>query len=448
MENKHTPQILIIDDEKNIRTTLALCVENMGCRVLQASSAKEALQALSRQRVEIVFLDLKLGEENGLDLLPKLLAEDRELSIVMITAYATFDTAVEAIKRGAQEYLPKPFTPAQVRHIVEKLLSRRALSQHITALEQQLAAVVPENRFETNSSKMRAILDTALRAATSEVPVLLGGENGTGKGTLARLMHSNSARSRGPFVTVNCPTLSEDLLASELFGHARGAFTGAVNEQPGRVEAAQGGTLFLDEIGEINLHLQAKLLRFLQDKEFERIGETKTRRADVRVIAATNRDLEADVKAGRFREDLFFRLNVIEITMPPLRERPEDILSFANHFLRFFAKESNQPTKQLSTAAEEALLSYPWPGNLRELRNAIERATILWPAQTLEPAAFSSRIADNPQGPRLGGNFSLEEIEREHIQRVIANTSTLDEAARILGIEPSTLWRKRKAFKQ
>jgi NtrC-family two-component system response regulator AlgB len=443
MENQ-SPNVLIIDDEKNIRATLSICLESIGCRVVQASSSREALQVLSRQSVELVFLDLRLGEESGLDLLPKLLAEDRSLSIVMITAYATFDTAVEAIKRGAQEYLPKPFTPAQVRHLVERLLSRRAMFHRVSELEQQLAAALPENRFETSSPKMRVLLDTALRAAPSDVPILIGGENGTGKGTLARLLHSRSLRVRGPFVTVNCPTLSEELLASELFGHTRGAFTGAVSEQVGRVESAQGGTLFLDEIVEISIALQAKLLRFLQDKEFERIGETKTRRADVRVIAATNRNLEADVKAGRFREDLFFRLNVIELTMPPLRERPEDILALARHFAAFFAKASNQPTKTLSSSAEEALLSYGWPGNIRELRNTIERATILWPAQVLEPAAFSNRVTEHHTGPRLGGPFTLEEIEREHIQRVIAAAPTLDEAARILGIEPSTLWRKRK----
>jgi len=264
---------------------------------------------------------------------------------------------------------------------------------------------------------------------------------------LARALHAQSPRRPHPFVVVNCPTLSEELLASELFGHAKGAFTGAVRDQAGRVEAAQNGTLFLDEIGEISPGLQAKLLRFLQDKEFERVGETLTRRADVRVVAATNRDLESDVKNGRFREDLLYRLNVIELHIPPLRERPEDLLPLAHKFLTFFARSARRPTQELSATAAAALQSYGWPGNIRELRNAIERAVILWPAQVIEPAAFPERIAaQSVLSPRLGGDFTLEAIEREHILQVIAHTPTLEDAARILGIDSSTLWRKRKRY--
>jgi NtrC-family two-component system response regulator AlgB len=246
---------------------------------------------------------------------------------------------------------------------------------------------------------------------------------------------------------VNCPTLSEELLASELFGHARGAFTGAIRDQAGRVEMAQAGTLFLDEIGEISPGLQAKLLRFLQERRFERVGENKTRHVDVRVLAATNRNLEADVQSGRFREDLLYRLNVIEVQTPPLRERSEDIVRLARRFLEFFARATRRVTPELSVAAEQALLAYSWPGNVRELRNAIERAVILWPAQVMEPQAFPERIAAHAAaGPQLGGDFTLDTIEREHILRVLARTATQEEAAQILGIDSSTLWRKRKKY--
>jgi NtrC-family two-component system response regulator AlgB len=244
---------------------------------------------------------------------------------------------------------------------------------------------------------------------------------------------------------VNCPTLSGELLASELFGHAQGAFTGAVRDQEGRVEAAEGGTLFLDEVAEISPGLQAKLLRFLQEKQFERVGETRTRTADLRIVAATNRDLEADVSAGRFREDLYFRLNVIEVTVPSLRDRPEDVVPLARRFVAFFARQARRPVPQLSPEAERALVAHAWPGNVRELRNAVERAVILTPAQVLGPEALPARVAADA-GPALGGDVTLEEIEREHILRVLARAGSADEAARILGIDASTLWRKRKKY--
>jgi len=439
--------VLIIDDEKNIRVTLATCLESMTCQVTAVASPDAALAALARQPFDLTFLDLRLGQENGLDLIPKLLAVAPDLAIVIITAYATVDTAVEAIKRGAKDYLSKPFTPAQIRHLVGRLAEQRHLTTRIRDLEARLQEAVPEVDIETTSPKMRAVFDVLARIAPTDAPVLLRGENGTGKGVAARLLHMQSARSAKPFVTVNCPTLSEELLASELFGHIRGAFTGAVRDQPGRVEMADGGTLFLDEIGEIAPGLQAKLLQFLQDKQFERLGENKTRYADVRVIAATNRDLETDIKIGRFREDLLYRLNVIEVTLPPLRERPEDILRLARWFLAFFARGARRLPPELSPTAEQTLLTYAWPGNVRELRNAIERAVILWPAQMIEPSAFPERIASHAAlGPQLGGDYTLEGIEREHLLRVLARTSTLEEAAQVLGIDASTLWRKRKKY--
>jgi NtrC-family two-component system response regulator AlgB len=390
-------------------------------------------------------VDLRLGQESGLDLLPRLLAERPGLDVVVITAYATFDTAVDAVKRGAADYVPKPFTPNQIRLLMERLGRRRGDAAHLVDLETRLGEAAPEVTLDTGSPRMRAILEVVRRAGASEAPVLLRGENGTGKGVLARALHSASPRRGRPFVTVNCPTLTDELLASELFGHARGAFTGAVKDQPGRVEAAEGGTVFLDEIGEISPALQSKLLRFLQDKAFERVGETRTRTADVRVVAATNRDLEAEVKTGRFREDLLYRLNVVEITVPPLRERPEDVLPLARRFLSFFASAARRPTPELSDAAARALAAYPWPGNVRELRNVMERAVILSPVQVLEPENLPDQLqAHVSEVPVLGGPFTAEAIEREHILRVLAHAPTMEEAARILGIDASTLWRKRK----
>jgi len=439
--------VLVIDDEKNIRATLSMCLQHIGCHVTAVGSADAAIAALERQAFDLAFLDLRLGEVDGLDVLPRLLGQRPDLIVVVITAYATIDTAVEAMRRGASDYLPKPFAPVQIRRVVEHVARRSARLHRLADLEQQLRDAVPETDLETQSPKMRAVLDFITRAASSEAPVLLRGENGTGKGVLARWLHAQSPRRAQPFVVVNCPTLSAELLASELFGHAKGAFTGAIRDQPGRVEAAEGGTLFLDEIGEISLELQTKLLRFLQEKQFERIGEPQTRHADVRIVAATNRDLEADVSTGRFRDDLLYRLNVLEICLPPLRERPEDIVRLAQRFLAFAARTARRPPPDLAPATVEALLSYPWPGNVRELRNAIERAVILWPTQIIEPAALPERIAARASAlPRLGGDYTLDSIEREHILRVIAAVPTLEEAAKILGIESSTLWRKRKRY--
>ncbi len=451
LKSPHVAQlrVLVVDDEKNIRVTLAVYLEGMGCRVMAVATAGAALSALESQTFDLAFLDLRLKEMSSLELLPKLLSLSPRLSVVIITAYATIETAVEAMKRGARDYLPKPFTPAQIRHLVEGLAERLHLSRQVEELKAHLREAVPDVVLETESPKMRATLDLVEKVAPAEISVLLLGENGTGKGVIARLLHAQSHRACGPFVVISCPTLSEELLASELFGHVKGAFTGATQDREGRLEAAQGGTVFLDEVSEISPGLQAKLLRFLQEKQLERVGENLTRRADVRVVAATNRNLEEEVKTGRFREDLFFRLNAMQISLPPLRERREDILVLARRFLDFFARQARRPTPELSASALGALLGYSWPGNIRELRNVLERAAILCSSQVMEPDAFPEQIAcQGSAAPVLGGNCSLELIEREHILRVLARTSPLEEAAHILGIDVSTLWRKRKKFEE
>jgi len=440
-------RVLVIDDDKNIRVTLGVCLEGMGCEVHTLASAEAALAALATAPFDLAFLDLRIGSANGLDLLPLLLAESPGLMVVVVTAYATVDTAVQAVKRGAADYLAKPFTPEQIRHVVERVAAMRGTRQRLVELEQELRESVPEIDVDSASPAQRAVLETLARAAPSDAPVLLRGESGTGKGVLARVLHAQSARRAGPFVVVSCPTLSAELLASELFGHTRGAFTGAVRDRAGRVETAEGGTLFLDEIAEIPPQVQAQLLRFIQEREFERVGESRTRRADVRIVAATNRDLAAEVAAGRFREDLFYRLAVVEVRVPPLRERPEDILPLTRRFVSFFCRAARRREQALSPACEQALLAYPWPGNVRELRNAMERCSILWPADLIEPEALPALTVDaTAWGPSLGGESSLEQIEREHIRRVLARSATLEDAARILGIDDSTLWRKRKRF--
>jgi NtrC-family two-component system response regulator AlgB len=440
-------RVLVIDDDKNIRVTLGVCLEEMGCDVRSVATAEAALAALGGSAFDLAFLDLRLGSADGLDLLPLLLAESPGLMIVVVTAYATVDTAVQAVKRGAADYLAKPFTPEQIRHVVEKVATVRRTRRRMIELEQELRQSVPEIDVETTSPALRGVLETIARAAPSDAPVLLRGESGTGKGVLARVLHAQSPRRGNPFVVVSCPTLSAELLASELFGHTRGAFTGAVRDRAGRVELAEGGTLFLDEIAEIPPQVQAQLLRFIQEKEFERVGESRTRHADVRIVAATNRDLTKEVADGRFREDLFYRLAVVEVPVPPLRERTEDIVHLARRFVSFFCRAARRREQVLSAASERVLLGYHWPGNVRELRNAMERCSILWPADVIEPEALPiPSDASAARGPALGGESSLEEIEREHIRRVLARTATLEEAARILGIDDSTLWRKRKRF--
>ena len=440
-------RVLVVDDDKNIRTTLTICLGGFGCEVAAAPTAQGAMNQIEHRSFDAAFVDLKIGGDSGLDLIPRLLGENPNLTIVLMTAYATVETAVEAIRRGAWDYLQKPFTPAQIQHILDRVVAERALWRRVADLERRIDDTAADAQLSTDSPAMRAVLDTVSRAATVDVAVLFRGESGTGKGLLARLLHDQSSRRDLPFVVTNCPTLSEDLIASELFGHARGSFTGAVRDQIGRVEAAEGGTVFLDEIGEIPSSIQAKLLRFLQDHDFERVGENRTRHADVRVIAATNRDLDAAVRAGQFREDLLYRLNVIEIKVPALRERREDILPLARRFLASFTRRSGRHAPELSPAADEMLVNYTWPGNVRELRNAIERAAILWPAPVIEPAAFPERVAAAASSAaHVGGHFTLEEIEREHILRVLASSATFEDAARILGVDASTLWRKRKKY--
>lgn len=440
--------ILIIDDDASLRKSLHLALETMNHRVAEAADGDAARECLAQKMYDVAFLDLRLGQEHGLDLLPMLLRLAPGLSVVVVTAYATIETAVEAMRRGAFDYLPKPFTPNQVRIVLDRVDRIRRLESHVEELEAQVRAIVPEVDLQTAEPVMQQALDVAYKAAAADATILLRGESGTGKGVVARAIHARSPRAAGPFVTVNCPSLSAELLESDLFGHVRGAFTGAVQDTFGKVAAAEGGTLFLDEIGDLPLLLQPKLLRVLQEKRYERVGETRTRACDVRIVAATNRDLQKAVLAGLFREDLLYRLNVIEVTLPPLRSRRKDVMPMAEHLLRFFAKQSGKPVHAFTAEAADAIARYPWPGNLRELRNAVERGVILAPGSEIGLAELPAQIgAAMPTAVmELGGAVTLDQIEEEHIRRVLKNTATLDEAAGVLGVDPSTLYRKRKRF--
>jgi NtrC-family two-component system response regulator AlgB len=439
---------LIVDDDPGVRQSVRLCLEAEGARVLGVGTSTGALDALERSRFDVVFLDLWLQSESGLAVLPEILRRQPGVGVIVITAYASFETAVEAMKLGAADYLPKPFTPEQVRGAARRVVAESVLRRQLSELRERIGEAEGEDVFESHNPAYRAFLQTAGRVAASDSVVLLRGESGTGKNVLARWLRAHSRRADRPFVTVHCPMLSSELMSSTLFGHRKGAFTGAVADAVGKVEEAEGGTLFLDEVGDLSADAQARLLRFVNDRTYERLGEARERQADVRIIAASNRAIEDEVKAGRFREDLFFRLNVIALTVPPLRERPEDVLPLAVHYLRFFERRQGRRGLAFSPRAEQAIAAYPWPGNLRELRNAVERASILAPAAVVEPADLGLPAAEPgaPAAPVLGSDVSLEEIEREHLARVVARAPSFEAAARILGIDSTTLQRKRKRY--
>jgi NtrC-family two-component system response regulator AlgB len=442
-------RLLIIDDEANIRKTTAVALEGMGHETAGAENSAAALKQLETAHFDVAFLDLKLNTESGLELLPKLLKSSPHLDVVVFTAYASIENAVEAIRTGAVDYIPKPFTPEQIRQVLAKIVRRRKLEGRLADLESRLSTDSPTIDLSTAEPVVQKVFDVALKAAGTPATVMILGESGTGKTVLARTIHENSPQKENMFVTVSCPSLSRELLESELFGHIKGAYTGAVAETWGKVSLADGGTLFLDEIGDLPLEIQPKLLRLLQEREYERVGEAKTRKANVRVIAASNRNLEQAVKEGRFREDLYYRLNVISLRVPSLRERKADVSKIALNYLHFFSRQCGKKLEGFSPSAEQAMQHYSWPGNLRELRNVVERAVILTGASRVELDDLPENMS-NPSHPTTGstahaaGPLSLEELENQHLRQVIAQTSTMEEAAQILGIDPATLYRKRK----
>jgi NtrC-family two-component system response regulator AlgB len=438
--------VLVVDDETNIRKTISLCLEIEGCRVRAVSNFDDAVAEIKQGVFDVAFLDLRLGTRNGLELIPYLQFHSPRAKIVIITAYASIDSAIEAMRKGASDYLPKPFTPAQLKMIIAKISEIGDMQRQIEYLTSSLTASVPEIDFSSQSSAMKKVMAVAREAAAASATILLRGESGTGKTILARAIHDWSLRAGKPFLSVSCPSLSAELLESELFGHAKGSFTGALRDYPGRISLAQEGTLFLDEIGDLPLAIQPKLLRFIQEKKYERLGENITRNADVRLIAASNLDLGQAVAAGRFREDLYYRLNVVEIDMPPLRERKEDIAAIAGNMLRFFGRSNHRAYAGFSAEALDALKKYNWPGNLRELRNTVERIAIFCKTEAVGLECLPDKICESEEAPRLGDAVDLDKIEEIHIRRILASTTSMQQAADTLGIDTATLWRKRKKY--
>jgi NtrC-family two-component system response regulator AlgB len=439
-------KILIVDDEKNIRVNLATLFEGRGYEVRTAESGQQALARFSEEDgFDLVLTDYRMAEMTGYELLRHIRDRDVDVLVVLMTAYATVENAVAAMKAGAYDYLTKPFSLDQVEHVVERALETRRLRGEIRGLRD---TVEQRPLLESRGPAMQRLLHDAQRVATSEAVILLTGESGTGKNVLAHQIHRWSPRREKPFVVINCTTLSEQLLESELFGHVKGAFTGAIKDKPGRLEAANGGTVFLDEIADLSGTLQAKFLRFVQEQRFERVGGDNTIHVDARIIAASNRDLPAEVEAHRFREDLFYRLNVIALPVPPLREHAEDILPLAERLLSAAAIRNHRSQLRFSAEAQAVITNYRWPGNVRELRNAVERAAVLSQSDLITSACLPDTLfRPRPPISSSPSSVSLQEIEREQIMRVLAESPTLQEAAEDLGIDVTTLWRKRKRYK-
>lgn len=439
------PKLLIVDDDRNIRVSLVRTLQSLDYEVHSAESGPQALQLIESVReFDLVLSDWRMAEMNGLELLKKIKDACEKTLVILMTAYGTIENAVAAVKEGAYDYLTKPFSVEQIRRTIERAAQEH---QQRSQLRSRNAATVP-SALATRSPYYQTLLETAYTAAASDATVLLTGETGTGKNVLARQIHEWSARRERTFTIVNCTTLSDPLLESELFGHVKGAFTGAYRDKPGRLEAADGGTVFLDEVAELPLNLQAKFLRYLQEGCFERVGGQQTTQVDTRIIAATNRKLEEEVSRGCFRADLYYRLNVINLRVPPLRERPEDILSFADRLLTESALRNGRAEVRFGPEAEAALVAHSWPGNLRELRNVVERAVVLSRGRVIRKEDLSEAVGRS-SGLRAAEphpEMTLEAVEQEHIRRVLDLSPTLEEAAATLGIGNATLWRKRKRY--
>ena len=443
--------ILVVDDEKTVRESTRIALETDDHYVETVSSGTVAMLRLKEEPFDLVLIDLNLGGESALDVIPDIQKRHPRTAVVVFTADATISTAVKAIQAGAMDYLEKPFTPEKLRSVVARAKQWRQLQERIEELETEISTQSPPPLFESKDACMRETLDLLFRAAATSASILILGESGTGKSLVAGEIHRRSHLHAKPFVTVSCPSLSKELLQSELFGHVKGAFTGAIRDRWGKVHVANGGTLFLDEIGELPLDVQPKLLRLLQEREYERLGETKTRYADVRIIAATNRDLKKCVEDGTFREDLYYRLDVISTVIPPLRDRPGDLRVFAENYLAFFAAQGRRDLKGFSDEALTRVMTHRWPGNLRELRNAIERAVILTRGTSIEERDLPAPRGGGPEpesGESMasipGATVTLEALEMEHVRRVVARSENLIQAAEILGIDQATLYRKRK----
>ncbi len=438
-------KILIVDDELIMRESLSGWLERDGHEVSAAASGEEAMEVLKDSRFDILLVDIKMEGMSGLDVLKQVKESDPDVDVVMITAYGSIPTAIEAMKKGAYDYLLKPFDPDALGVLIEKIIEHQDQARETLFLREQYK---DRTRFESmigQSRPMQEIFDLIQNVAPTDSTVLITGETGTGKGLAAKAIHTNSPRSSGPFVIVSCGAIPGHLMESELFGHQKGAFTDAKETKKGRLEMAHGGTLFLDEIGEISMRMQIDLLQVLEDRTFYRVGGTQPLEAYFRVIAATNRNLDDAIKDGIFREDLFYRLNVISFEMSTLRERKEDIPLLTEYFLHRYSQETNKPVDRIGREAMDEMMLYEWPGNVRELENAIERAVVVTKGRTILPADLPIFRSEHVT---VSKNNTLKGIEKAHIIQILnENQWNIAKSSKVLGIDRSTLYSKIKRYR-
>ena len=437
-------RILVIDDEVNILKVIELSLNSQNYLPEIFNNPLEALKRAQEIFFDLAFIDLKMEPIDGLQTLSRLKKISPDTATVLMTAHGSIETAVEAIKGGAYDYITKPFTHKEFIHLTERVFKHYLLLKEVRGLREQTDDLYGEDEIITNNSRMKEILRLCKDISESDIPVLIEGESGTGKEILARFIHNNSKRGNNSFGAINCAAIPESLFESEVFGHVKGSYTGALKDRIGRFEMADQGTVFLDEVGEITKPMQVKLLRFLQNMEFERVGESITRKINVRIISATNRNIDGDIKSGDFREDFYYRLSGVRIKLPPLRERKEDIHSLAEHFIKKYSPGENI---EISADALNLMNDYNWPGNIRELENVIKRALVLAKDKVIKPDYFPSEINSNPDEHSISLMPTLEEVEKKYIIEVMKRHPNPKDAAQILGISLTTLWRKRKEYK-
>ncbi|HXG63855.1 MAG TPA: sigma-54 dependent transcriptional regulator [Blastocatellia bacterium] len=448
---KQEQKILIVEDDAGLRDTLAQFLARLGYRVTIAHDGREALARLDEDAPDIVLSDIRMPEMDGLALLAEVKARYPETLVLLMTAFSSIDSAIEAVRRGAEDYLSKPLQLGDLQMRIERALERRATRSRLSQLETQVRDRYRFDQIVGRSPAMQRIFQTIERVAPTNATVLISGRTGTGKELVARAIHYNSPRASKPLVDINCGALPEQLVESELFGHQKGAFTGATETKKGLFETAHGGTLFLDEVQALRPDLQAKLLRALQERVIRRVGGRENIEVDVRVIAATNQDIAEAVRKGEFREDLYYRLNVVQVCLPELRERREDIPLLIEHFLKRYAEASHQEPRHFSNEAMRLLLAYDWPGNVRELQNAVEYALAIGTGPVLTPADLPPHIVGRAGGAgasgAVGEGRTLDEVERRHILRILEETGgNHARAAQILGIDRRTLYRKLERY--
>lgn len=446
------PKILVVDDEKDICKALEFLLKSEGYVVTLAHSGEEAVDRIQKEHFDVVLTDLKMGKLDGVAVLERTKELSSHTAVVVMTAYASVESAVETMKKGAADYIQKPFLNDDVKITIKNVLEKKRLVEENIALKQQLSQRMGCIDFVASSDAMIDVIATLEKVIPTKSNILILGESGTGKGLIAEMVHCNSPRRDKPFISINCSAIPEGLLESELFGYKRGAFTGAVSDKSGLITMADQGTLFLDEIGDMPLNLQSKLLKVLESSEVTPLGDTRSKLVDVRLVTATNQDLEQRIKEKAFREDLYYRLNVIEIRIPPLRERKEDILMLVNHFLKRYTEENKKTVKGCDSNAMGLLMKYEWPGNVRELRNVIERAVVLCPGDVITVAELPDKLKKNggapPGQPEVSSlKLTLSDYEKTLILNVYhTQNRNKEETARCLGVDLATLYRKLKKY--